>query len=239
VEHFSRDDDSLNLARAFVEIARDVREELLFVGERKNEASHASIFAQTIRSGRRRASFDRSAVNSARWIMARRLAPRRRARPRPRGAVQAVVDETVALYHWLAWVADQIYGEDARSAGARWVLRRLRRDGPLTVPALARLRPVRRQSLQGVVTSLSAAGLVELRSNPRHARSQLVALTDRGSDLIDRMDRVDEVVLRAVGRGLAERDLATTAETLRALRTAFETGMRWRPAAKAALERAP
>ena len=161
--------------------------------------------------------------------MRRKLAPRRRARPRPRTAVQTVVDETVALYHWLAWVSEQIYGEDGRGAARRWTLRRLKRDGPQTVPKLARIRAVRRQSLQPVVDALASEGLVELLENPAHARSELVALTDRGADLVARMDRVDDRVLRAVGRGLAERDLETTAATLRALRAAFETGMRWRP----------
>lgn len=162
--------------------------------------------------------------------MRRKLAPRRRTRPRPRGAVQLVVDETIALHHWLVWVADQIYGEDARGAARRWTLRRIHRDGPQTVPALARVRAVRRQTLQPIVDALAAEGLVELRPNPGHARSELVALTRRGAELALRMDRIDERVLGAVGRGLADRDLALTAATLRALRAAFETRVRWRAA---------
>lgn len=162
--------------------------------------------------------------------MRRKLAPRRRARPKPRGIVQTVVDETIALQHWLAWVSDQIYGDDARGAARRWTLRRVR-DAPHTVPQLARVRAVRRQSLQPVVDALLADGLVELRPNPAHARSELVALTRRGAELVDRMDRVDERVLRAVARGLRERDLETTAATLRALRAGFESGLRWRSVA--------
>jgi DNA-binding MarR family transcriptional regulator len=138
-----------------------------------------------------------------------------------------VVDETIALQHWLAWVADQIYGEDARGAARRWTLRRLER-GAQTVPQLARVRAVRRQTLQPVVDALRADGLVELRPNPAHARSELVGLTRRGADLVARMDRVDERVLRAVSRDLTERDLATTASTLRALRQSFEMTTRWR-----------
>lgn len=67
------------------------------------------------------------------------LPPRRPRRPRARSPVQAVVDETIALYQWLSWVADGLYGDDARGAARRWTLRRLHRDGPQTVPALARL----------------------------------------------------------------------------------------------------
>lgn len=162
--------------------------------------------------------------------------PRRATRgPRARNTVQEVVDETVALYHWLAWVSDELYGEDARGASRRWILRCLLREGPLTTPAMARLRAIRRQSLQPVVDALVTDGLVTLKPNPAHARSPLVTITASGASLAERLDRVDAAVLRAVAKGLSPDDLRTTAATLRALRTAFGTKMRWRPAASAAI----
>ncbi|MGZ3454499.1 MAG: MarR family winged helix-turn-helix transcriptional regulator [Polyangiales bacterium] len=163
--------------------------------------------------------------------MARKRAPRRVPRPRERSPVQEVVDETIALFHWLAWVAEQLYGDEGRGAARRWTLRRLQRHGALTVPALARARAIRRQSLQPVVDALVADGLVELVENPAHARSRLVRITKQGEALVATLDRIDERVLRSVGRGLNERDLAITSATLRALRRGFETGTRWRPAA--------
>lgn len=166
--------------------------------------------------------------------MKRKLPPRRRARPRAHGEVQTVVDETIALYRWLAWIAEELYGSDARGAARRWTLRRLHRDGPKTVPALARIRAVRRQTLQPIIDQLAAEQLVTLAPNPAHARSPLVILTERGVAMVSRLDRVDVAVLRAVGRGLAPRDLAITASTLRTLRAGFESSARWRPVAVAA-----
>jgi DNA-binding MarR family transcriptional regulator len=166
--------------------------------------------------------------------MPRKLPPRRRAKPRAHGEVQTVVDETIALYRWLAWIAEELYGSDARGAARRWTLRRLHRDGPQTVPALARVRAVRRQTLQPIIDQLAAEHLVAIAPNPAHARSPLVMLTERGTTMVARLDRVDVAVLRAVGRGLAPRDLAITAATLRALRAGFESSPRWRPAALAA-----
>jgi len=166
--------------------------------------------------------------------MKRKLPPRRRARPRAHGEVQTVVDETIALYRWLAWIAEELYGSDARGAARRWTLRRLHRDGPKTVPALARIRAVRRQTLQPIIDQLAAEYLVTLAPNPAHARSPLVILTERGVAMVARLDRVDVAVLRAVGRGLAPRDLAITASTLRTLRAGFESSARWRPVAVAA-----
>ena len=148
-----------------------------------------------------------------------------------------MVDETIALYQWLAWVAEQLYGDDARGASRRWTLRRLLRDGPLTVPALARVRAVRRQSLQPLVETLARDGLVELVDNPAHARSPLVRLTTRGALLVERLDRIDGAVLRSVASGIPEEDLRMTARTLGTLRARFATKMRWRPAASAAREK--
>jgi len=163
--------------------------------------------------------------------MRRKLAPRRARKERARDAVQSVVDETIALYQWLAWVADHLYGDDARGATRRWIVRHLMRDGAQTVSALARARRVRRQSVQPIVDALGRDKLVVAAPNPDDARSPLVKLTARGADLAERFDRVDRAVLRAVSRGIAPRDLAVTTSTLRALRRSFETRMKWGVAA--------
>lgn len=154
--------------------------------------------------------------------MARTRTPRRVRRPRERGSVQAVVDETIALFRWLAWASEHIYGEDARGATRRWILRSLQRHGAQSVPALARGRAMRRQSVQPVIDALAADGLVELADNPAHKRSKLVALTREGDALATRMDRVDARVLGAVARGITEHDLVAAAATLGALRRGFE-----------------
>ena len=156
-------------------------------------------------------------------------APRKLRRQAPSEA-RAVVDETVALYHRLRWLADRMHGDDARSATRRGVLRGLARYGPQTVPELARRRFFRRQTLQEVVDQLEAAGLVERRPNPRHARSLLVRITPRGEALARRMDEMDERVLSAAVRAIPARDLAITARTLGALRSGFEQSGRWRAA---------
>jgi DNA-binding MarR family transcriptional regulator len=144
---------------------------------------------------------------------------------------QAVVDETIALFHWLTWVAEQLHGDTGTTAPRRWVLRRLHRHGPQTVPALARAKALRRQSVQPVVDGLIADGLVELVDNPAHVRSKRATLTARGMALVGRMDRVDAKVLRAVSADIPRSALVTAAATLRALRGGFEVESRWRIAA--------
>ncbi len=164
----------------------------------------------------------------------RAKSPRKLRKPHSRGELRAVVDETIALFHRLRWVAEQIYGAEGRGTARRGILRGLLRYGPQTVPVLAKARSVTRQNVQPVVDALLADGLVELAQNPAHARSRLVRITARGEALVREMDAIDARVLRSAGAGLVASDLETTARTLAALRARFETGLRWRTALAAA-----
>ena len=143
-----------------------------------------------------------------------------------------MIDETIALFHRIRWVAEQIYGEEGRSTARRGVLRGLVRYGPQTVPRLARARSVTRQHVQQVVDAMLADGLVESLPNPRHQRSRLLQATAAGRALVRRLDEVDARVLRAAGGHLRDGDLATTARTLKALREGFELTPRWQAVVK-------
>lgn len=166
-------------------------------------------------------------------------APRKFRKRHAQGDLRAVVDETIALFHRLRWVAEQIYGHEGKSTARRGIVRGLVRFGPQTVAALARTRSVTRQHVREVVDGLVADGFVELIPNPAHARSRLARATVRGEHIVRRMDETDARVLAAVGRGLPLRDLAVTVRTLRALREAFELGARWRPVVRDARGCAP
>ncbi len=154
--------------------------------------------------------------------------PRKLRKRHVRGELRAVVDETIALFHRVRFVAEQIYGADGRSTARRGLLRGLVRYGPRTVPQLALARSVTRQHTQEVVDRLVADGLVERVANPAHARSPLIRATRRGATLVEAMDDTDTRVLVAIGGELPLRDLAITARTLRAVRERFEDEARWR-----------
>ena len=57
------------------------------------------------------------------------------------------------------------------------VLRRLEREGPITVSALARVAGVRSQSMGATVAALQAAGLVNGEPDPADGRQTLLSLT--------------------------------------------------------------
>ncbi|WP_449485734.1 MarR family winged helix-turn-helix transcriptional regulator [Streptomyces avidinii] len=60
------------------------------------------------------------------------------------------------------------------------VLKRLDREGPATVTALARAEQIRPQSLNATVSSLRSAGYVEHTAHPTDGRRKVIALTEQG-----------------------------------------------------------
>lgn len=68
----------------------------------------------------------------------------------------------------------------AGQTGARWQVLNALQDGPKTVADIARSKNVARQGIQRIVNELLAEGVVEARSNPRHARYPLIASTPAG-----------------------------------------------------------
>ena len=138
-------------------------------------------------------------------------------------ALDAVFSETVALFHRLRAVAEQIHGHGEMSAGRRGVLRSLDRMGPQTVPQLARSRPVSRQHMQSHVDALLGERLVELLDNPAHERSHLVRLTALGKALLDTMSAREARWLRELRLGIPAERLQGAAEVLRDVRSHLES----------------
>lgn len=150
--------------------------------------------------------------------------PRRLRKRHDAGELRAVVDEAVALFWRVRYVADHIHTTGGRSETARGVLRGLVRYGPRTVPQLAHTRSVTRQHTQEVVNTLVADGYVELVANPDHKRSRLVRATRRGVAAVAVLDDADARTMAAVGEELAasRADLAAAVRVLRAVRERFE-----------------
>jgi len=95
----------------------------------------------------------------------------------------------------------------AWGAGTWGLLRSLVRDGPMTVPDIARSRPVARQHIQKLVNELAADGLVELIDNPAHKRSRLVRITAKGRTHYDAMTGRISALMRDLAAGIPAADL--------------------------------
>jgi DNA-binding MarR family transcriptional regulator len=133
-------------------------------------------------------------------------------------ALTSVVDETRLLFHRLKLTAEELHRQGEMTAGRRGVLQSLSRQGPQTVPQLARARPVSRQHIQQLVDPLAAEGLVELVDNPKHRRSKLVKLTAAGRRAVVAIERRERPVLEALAERLGVDELEQTAAVLAKLR---------------------
>jgi DNA-binding MarR family transcriptional regulator len=100
---------------------------------------------------------------------------------------------------------------------ARWHVLSVVSAGPCTVPAIARRLGLTRQGVQRVVGDLLAARLVQAASNPDHARSPLLALTNRGQLVIDKLTQRSDAE-----RGRLLQQAHITAEDLAAARTTLQ-----------------
>jgi len=147
-------------------------------------------------------------------------------------AMDAVIGETVALFHRLRDASQQVHGQGELSSGRWGLLRDLDRLGPQTVPQMARSRPVSRQYIQTLVDGVVKQGLVELVENPAHKRSPLVELTAKGQALLKDMNRRATEVFQRLPTTIPEEDLRRTASALRTIRQLFE-GKKWEQALKA------
>lgn len=154
-----------------------------------------------------------------------RRRPRRLRKRHNAGELRAVLDEAVALFWRVRYVADQIHTTGGRSETARGVLRGLVRYGSRTVPQLAFARSVTRQHIQEVVNELLAAGLVRRVANPAHRRSYLIEATHRGKLAVDELDAADVATMRDVGTRMqvSRAELKIAIRVLRDMREGFES----------------
>ncbi len=129
-------------------------------------------------------------------------------------ALNELIGATRSLADSLKEVARQLHDDLQLSVPARALMLELRKSGPLTVPELARRREVSRQFVQVTVNPLLAAGILETQANPAHRRSQLIALTDTGTQLIRQVMRREGSLLGELAQELSPEDIRQAAATL-------------------------
>ncbi|WP_259783219.1 MarR family winged helix-turn-helix transcriptional regulator [Aestuariispira ectoiniformans] len=95
-------------------------------------------------------------------------------------------------------------------------------DGPQTVPALARKRPVARQRIQKIVDELAEKGLVEFTDNPKHKRSKLVQLTGKGHSLTRQQTEQIRDMADILGAGMSHPDMAAATNLLKSLQSRLD-----------------
>jgi DNA-binding MarR family transcriptional regulator len=132
-------------------------------------------------------------------------------------AAYQVLNEVRPLYQASAQAVAEALRGTGLTVPLRAVLELLLARGPSTVPQVAREFDVTRQSVQALVDVGVAGDLLELRDNPQHRRSRLVAPTDLGRRTFDEVHRRELANLDVVTADLDPADLAQCARVLAVL----------------------
>lgn len=133
-----------------------------------------------------------------------------------------VVNEVRLLFHVLVQSGEALHRRESVSMGQRAVLEFLDKNGPHTVPAIARARRVTRQHIQVLVNQLIEDGWVRTTRNEAHKRSSLVTMTAEGANKIGTMRRKEARHYGGLTPRIGRERLAQAAQTLRNLRSAIE-----------------
>ena len=138
--------------------------------------------------------------------------------PDARATLQILFAEVAALANELRKAAAFVHRQDDSHPAGWGILQILDRSGPLTVPAIARIRALSRQNIQTLVNRLESQGYVGLAPNPAHKRSALVQLTDSGRSLVATVKQREAHSLQGLLPHVSQARLVPAARLLRQLR---------------------
>ncbi len=124
---------------------------------------------------------------------------------------------TRRLFRALAQKSDDSLQDLGISVADRAVMEFLHPDEMLSVPEIAEKYQVSRQHVQVTVYSLSDAGILVAKVNPRHKRSPLISLTDKGKRMFRRIKSRDTKVIKKLFSNVPEKDRCITKKTLETL----------------------
>lgn len=119
-------------------------------------------------------------------------------------------------------LANRLKSTDPRAtlpSASRAALQLLQRNGPQTVPQIARARFSSRQNIQILINRLQQEGLVEFVSNPDHKRSALVRLTPRGQAVIAEAGKEAAELTTRILPSFSQSELSSATDVLSRLRS--------------------
>ena len=99
----------------------------------------------------------------------------------------------------------------------RAVLEVLSKHGDLTVPDIALRLEINRQYVQLMVNETITTGLTEHRVNPRHKRSPLIGLTDKGRTLILDVIANEMRLMERLSAGFTPDEVSTALRVVRGI----------------------
>lgn len=123
--------------------------------------------------------------------------------------------EVFKLQSTLSMVMDGVHEQAGLSTAQHRIMQTLRGMGSATVPDMASRLDVSRQFVQTVCNRLASMKLIEFTNNPRHKRSKLASLTDKGYAAYRTARRREDEI---IGKALTGIDTATAIQAAKLLK---------------------
>jgi DNA-binding MarR family transcriptional regulator len=136
-------------------------------------------------------------------------------------SVHRILQEALDLATLYRQRRERISREEKQSR-ARWDLLAAIGSGRRTVPSIARQIGLSRQGVQRIADLLVEARLARFEPNPDHRRSPMLAPTEEGLRLRDRLERKLQGWELTVEELVEAEDLETALVVLRAIRSGLE-----------------
>jgi len=146
-------------------------------------------------------------------------------------SVQALLDQI----HWLSAdlkrrAASTNLEEQNLLLAARGALQALAQHGDLSVPAVADVRNTTRQNIQIIANRLAEQGLIQFVPNPRHKKSDLLHLTEKGSALLASTGVQEAAFLDNLAAHLRKSEVDSAMSCLSHLRSVLSSSVQAQPA---------
>ena len=130
--------------------------------------------------------------------------------------------EIFKLQAALSNVMDRVHEQAGLSTAQHKIIRTLQEMGPVTVPDIAANLGVSRQFVQTVCNGLYAKALLQFKDNPRHKRSRLADLTEKGREAFRQARRNEDRVIAKALKGIETARAAEAQEVLNQIRGAVQ-----------------
>ena len=139
-------------------------------------------------------------------------------------ALHDLFREVFKLQAALSAIMDTVHEQAGLSTSQHKIMRAVSQIGPATVPDVAAVLGVSRQFVQTVCNNLLSCEYIKFRANPRHKRSKLVALTERGRNAFQQARRNENKIIEQALPGIDPQKAIEARKLLASIRTAVEKG---------------
>ncbi|THB68285.1 MAG: MarR family transcriptional regulator [Desulfovibrio sp.] len=128
--------------------------------------------------------------------------------------------EVFHLQAVLSEIMDLVHDKAGLRTSHKRVANVIQALGAATVPDVAASLHVSRQFVQTVSNELEAQGMLSFQDNPRHKRSRLVVLTDRGHEVLRRSQHLEAQIIQEELPKVGSAEVEQAALLLKTLRKA-------------------